>query len=98
LTRAYKENYKDIVWSPIKETPRRERAGNVAPYVISDVMEPTVHMATGAIVDSKAKFRRMTREAGCIEVGNGRFPDRVPSKPPRPGHDIKRAIEQLRGR
>jgi hypothetical protein len=41
----------------------------------------------------------MTREAGCEEVGND-MPPRLkePEKVDRPGQDIKRAIEELRGR
>lgn len=39
-------------------------------YVQSDAMPPLKHMATGKIVDSKSEFRRQTKAAGCIEVGN----------------------------
>ena len=41
-----------------------------APSVIRDEMDATRHMATGEYMTSKAKFRRATREAGCVEVGN----------------------------
>lgn len=40
---------------------------------ISDGMEPTKHMALGfydAPIDSKSKFRKITKERGCIEIGN----------------------------
>ena len=37
---------------------------------ISDHMDPTRHMANGKTYDSKSQFRRATKEAGCIEVGN----------------------------
>lgn len=97
-TPQYKKNYLDIVWTPIKPSAPKRRPGNASAYVISDTMDPTMHMVTGRVVDSKAEFRRMTREAGCVEVGNEKFPDRQPSRVPRPGPDIKRAIEQLRGR
>lgn len=52
-----------------KETavPRQE-AKRV--YVQSDAMPPLKHMATGQIIDSKSEFRRQTKAAGCIEVGN----------------------------
>jgi hypothetical protein len=41
----------------------------------------------------------MTREAGCEEVGNDMPPRLKESeKVDRPGQDIKRAIEELRGR
>jgi hypothetical protein len=62
-------------------------------------MDPTMHMVTGTIVDSKSQFRKMTREAGCEEVGNDMPPRLKESeKVDRPGQDIKRAIEELRGR
>jgi len=47
-----------------------EGGKNSAPYVISDTMEPTKHMASGRILDSKAKFRAETRATGCVEIGN----------------------------
>ena len=78
---------------PYRVVPR-----NVAPYVISDTMEPTMHMATGQVLDSKHKFRQITREHGLDEVGNEKMMPRTPTTVPRPGPDIKRAIEELRGR
>ena len=41
-----------------------------APNYISDHMAPTRHMADGQMYDSKAAFRRATKVAGCIEIGN----------------------------
>lgn len=38
--------------------------------VISDIMPDTRHMANGKIYNSKSEFRKATRAAGCIEVGN----------------------------
>jgi len=38
--------------------------------VHDDIMEPTWHPATGTMIDSKSKFRRETKAAGCIEYGN----------------------------
>jgi len=49
--------------------PKNEKLGKAA-FVISDEMEATRHMATGEYLTSKAKFRRATRDAGCVEVGN----------------------------
>lgn len=43
---------------------------NDAPGVISDIMEPTQHMATGRFHTSKHKFREDTKRSGCIEYGN----------------------------
>lgn len=39
-------------------------------YVISDIMPETKHMADGKIYTSKSEFRKATRAAGCVEVGN----------------------------
>jgi hypothetical protein len=41
-----------------------------APGVISDIMEPTQHMATGKFHTSKHKFREDTKASGCVEIGN----------------------------
>ena len=71
-------------------------------YVISDNMESLWHPATGKYTSSKSRFRQMTREAGCVEVGTDsslyrkREPVRL-TKEER-SRDIKRAIEQLRSR
>lgn len=46
--------------------------------VIQDSMNPTWHPANGKIIDSKAKFRRITKDAGCIEIGNEEQKQRPP--------------------
>lgn len=72
-------------------------------YVISDVMEPTRHMATGKIHDSKSEFRKDTKRSGCIEVGNDVGAFTKPrsnislSRRERAEH-IKQAIEFLRNK
>lgn len=48
--------------------PRHE--GGVAPYVISDIMSEAQHMASGRFHTSKSEFRKDTKAAGCIELGN----------------------------
>ncbi len=98
VTAAYRENYGLIKWSPITPNAPVERLPNVAPYVISDTMDHTWHPVTGQMIDSKAKFRQITRSAGCDEVGNERMEPRAPTTVPPVGPDIKRAIEELRGR
>ncbi len=98
VTDEYRANYGLIEWGPLPQSKPRERAQNVAPYVISDTMDGTWHPATGQVLDSKSKFRRITRELGLTEVGNERMMPREPSTVSRPGPDIKRAIEELRGR
>ncbi len=78
-----------------------ENIASAAPYVISDIMEPTRHMATGNYFTSKSEFRKETRRSGCVEVGNDssimpRPREIIPM--PKAGADIKRAIEQLKSR
>lgn len=72
---------------------------SAAPNVIRDGMDPTVHMATGRVFESKSAFRRETKAAGCIEVGDHKFKaKRDPIKLDR--HErvdaIKRSIYDLR--
>ena len=47
-----------------------KRSYGKAPYVISDEMAPTRHMADSRTYTSKRRFRQATRDAGCVEVGN----------------------------
>ena len=53
-------------------------------HVIGDVMEPTRHMGlrkfnddgtinNSVYISSKSKFRQVTRDVGCYEVGNDTF-------------------------
>ncbi len=48
--------------------------------IISDIMEPIKHMASGRVIDSKAKFRAETKATGCIELGNEPVRSRAPIK------------------
>lgn len=41
-----------------------------ATYFIRDTIDALWHPATGQMVDSKSKFRQITRAAGCQEVGD----------------------------
>ncbi len=76
-----------------------EQTGD-APYVISDSIEATRHMADGKYYTSKAKFRAATKAAGCVEVGNDASILR-PRKPvtlsrEKRRDDIRRSIYELR--
>lgn len=95
--RAYADNYAAITWTPLPELPRRVSDAARAPAVIRDTMDPLRHHGTGKITDSKSRFRQMTRDSGCVEIGNERPPLRVPTKPA--GNlkdDMRKAIWQLR--
>lgn len=71
-----------------------------APNVISDIMDPTKHMATGRMHTSKSEFRKDTKASGCIEYGN----DASLTRPRKPvvldrrerREAIKKAIYELR--
>lgn len=98
VSQAYRTNYAEIEWTPFPQREYVREEKTRAPAYISDIMDPTVHMANGKMSTSKSEFRRWTKEAGCEEVGNSAFPKRDVAELPRMGHDIKRAIEQLRGK
>ena len=95
-TREYAKNYLDIEWRDHSQPVRREEKRGRTVHYISDHMEPTVHMATGEVIDSKSKFRQRTREAGCEEVGNEKFPEREKPSRRELQADIRRTLEQLR--
>ena len=75
-------------WTP---PPRK------TPYIVRDSMEHAMHPATGEMMDSKSRFREVTRAHGLVEVGND-----YPTNPTKPlmtkadrKRDIAAAIEQL---
>lgn len=71
-----------------------------APYVISDTMDATRHMATGRMHTSKSEFRKETKATGNIELGN----DPAITRPRKPiqldrgqrREAIKKSIYQIR--
>jgi len=66
-----------------------------APMIISDNMAPIRSMADGKMYDSKSSYERGVRATGCRVVGNDRL-ESTTTAVPRAGHDIKRAIDQLK--
>jgi hypothetical protein len=79
--------------------PKHPKFGD-APNVISDDLGKHLrHMGTGRYLDSKSAFRKEDKAIGAVCVGNeATAKPRKAIEPPRPGPDIKRAIEQLRSR
>src|ERR1700722_12080651 len=72
-----------------------------APNFIRDSMDDLWHPATGNIINSKSKFRKETKAAGCCEVGDQRdygkkrlFTPRLDNRQRR--EDIQRTIYELR--
>lgn len=58
-----------------KQFARPLASANPTAYVISDTMkEAAAHPCTGVMMDSKAQFRRVTRENGCVEIGTEKMP------------------------
>lgn len=61
-----------LEWDYYNEPDNRAQIGNrvVSIGVISDIMDSTRHMANGKYYTSKSEYRKATRAAGCVEVGN----------------------------
>lgn len=80
--------------------PKAEAGPPDAPYVISDEMSATRHMATGRYHTSKAKFRQDTKASGCIEYGNdpslGQPRKPIPLSREKRREDIQRAVYNIR--
>lgn len=86
-----------FVWRDGELVPKAEAAPlNVAPYVQSDVMRPLRHPITGKLMDSKSKFRAVTRAHGCTEIGTEKMVDRRPQTTAMPSvkPDIYRAWDE----
>ena len=71
---------------------------SVFPSIIRDGMDALLHPATGVVTDSKAEFRRMTRERGYEEIGNEVEAHLAPREPVRDANlkaDIAQAWEMV---
>lgn len=68
---------KRYLWRDGQWVDRAELRGRVnsGPAVISDQMDALRHPATGQTTDSKSHFRRMTKDAGCVEIGTTKMPE-----------------------
>lgn len=64
----------DAYWNNLPEVDSCGKPYNNSQHagfsVISDIMSDTRHMADGKTYNSKSEYRKATRKAGCIEVGN----------------------------
>lgn len=78
---VFDENY----WSNLPDHDSCGKPYNInhgSINVISDQMADTQHMADGKMYSSKSEFRKATRRAGCVEVGNDKsFMEMKPRKP-----------------
>ena len=61
--------------------PAPQRSDHPAPYVVSDNLPGGInglfHHGVNKKLDSKAAYRRATKDSGCIEVGNERIESSV---------------------
>lgn len=66
--------------------------------IITDSLPPggLLHPATGTYVDSKSRFRQITKAAGCIEIGNEVQRDTRQWGVPDLKGDIARTMERQR--
>lgn len=89
--------YRDGVMVDKADLPPRGAQGgiNEAPHVIRDGLDDLRHPATGEIVDSKSRFRRITRDAGCIEIGNEEQRAAKP-EPVDPSRHVGQAMQMVR--
>lgn len=79
----------------------KARSGLPAPGVISDIMDETLHMATGRTHTSKSEFRKDTKASGCIEYGSETSTLLKPREPAaldrkKRRDDIRKAIHELK--
>ncbi len=73
------------------------RAPSRFPAIHRDTTEPMVHPATGQTLDSKSRFRAITKAHGLVEVGNDSLTSLNPRREPVESRkkDIAQAIEML---
>jgi len=89
------------IWDDAKKKLVKEEEysrGDVpkGPYVIPDEMpDALVHPCTGKCISSKSKFRKITKEHGCIEYGTEKLEDRRTKSLDFSGikEELKRVIE-----
>ncbi len=92
---VYDRATRDIV--PAAEYYSRQPRRVLGPMIISDDLKSGVnglwHPATGTRTDSKSHFRKMTRDSGCVEVGDERNTAKR-REIDDPGADIARAFAE----
>ena len=89
------------IWSEeekklVPEEEYQRPAKNDAHYVIPDEMDALRHPVTGEMISSKSKFRRITVQSGCVEIGTEKIEDRRSKNLDFSGvsNDIIKAIER----
>lgn len=72
----------------------KARSSLPVPMVISDTMDATEHPCTGKFITSKTEFRKITRDHGCVEVGNDPARLRIKPKPKADRQKIRQSLEK----
>ena len=101
MSRAYKENIKNIDFSDLKGVTRisheteetGKRSDLASPIIINDNTE-VKSMVDGKTYTSKRALRRSYRDNGVIEVGNEKPKPKKRVKPKGVRDSIKKAIAQ----
>lgn len=79
-------------WVDVTDWKRPPRK---TPYIVRDGMDALLNHANGQVYDSKSAFRRATRDAGCVEVGND-APLTLAPRDYRPAvQDVAEAVQML---
>lgn len=73
---------------------QRKQRG-VVHFVIDDTMPETWHPCTGELINSKSRFRQITKQHGCIEYGNERLVDKRNLEEPGTKENLIRAYNEL---
>lgn len=77
---------------------RRARSDLPMPAIRADGMDPVRNHADGRMYDSRSGFEKAVKAAGCEILGNDKPDIKRDFKPSVTGHDVKQAIEQIKGR
>lgn len=64
-------------------------------FIIDDTMDAALHPCTGEMIESKSKFREITRAHGCEEVGNERLDYYSNNRKPDPRVERERRVEAI---
>ena len=95
-SRAYRENYNLIKWTPIAVKASREpKRQSRAFYIIPDI-SPYRSVITGEVIGGRVRHRDHLREHGVIEVGNEKPKRRKPETVSDVRQDARIALEMVR--
>lgn len=94
MRKKYVFDEKKMKFVPFEEFYAARPKGSSGPAVHQDTMDATLHPADGRMYESKSRFRRTTKDHGCIEIGNEQVPSSGPSYSGDVKADLLRAFEK----